>query len=47
VYKSTHKQIDTLDDIEKDFVLPVPDALGSPRNGICDRDRRPDHFQLV
>ena len=34
-----HEHVDAFDDIEKDFVLAVSDALCSPRNGIRDGHR--------
>ena len=41
IVTAAHQQIQFLDHIEEDLVLPVLDPFGSPRNSICHRNGRP------
>jgi len=35
----TYKHVDTLDNVQEDFVFPISDSFCAPRDGICDRRR--------
>lgn len=43
----TNKQIDALDNVQEHLILPIPDALRSPRNSIGHGNRWPDDFQFM
>lgn len=45
--ESTDKEIDAFDNIQKDLILPIPDAFGSPRNGVGNSDGWSDDFQFM
>jgi hypothetical protein len=43
----THQQVDALNDVKEDFILPISDSFASPRNSIRHSNGRPDDFKFM